>query len=33
MFTKSLLVLGKYALIIGAVVAAIAVLVKVYNTA
>lgn len=32
MFTKSLLVLGKYALIIGAVVAAIAVLVKVYNT-
>ena len=33
MFTKSLLVLGKYALIIGAVVAAIAVLVKIYNTA
>ena len=33
MFTKSLLVLGKYALIIAAVVAAIAVLVKVYNTA
>lgn len=33
MFTKSLLVLGKYALIIGAVVAAIAVLIKVYNTA
>lgn len=33
MFTKSLLVLGKYALIIGAVVAAIAVLVKVYHTA
>ena len=33
MFNKSLLVLGKYALIIGAVVAAIAVLVKVYNTA
>ena len=33
MFTKSLLVLGKYVLIIGAVVAAIAVLVKVYNIA
>lgn len=33
MFTKSLLVLGKYALIIAAVVAAIAVLVKLYNTA
>lgn len=32
MFTKSLLVLGKYALIIGAVVAAIAALVKIYNT-
>lgn len=33
MFAKSLLVLGKYVLIIAAVVAAIAVLVKLYNTA